>query len=103
MSYGSEKVSGIIPAVEVPETQEAQYISNFRLVSSFSSQSITVWLNSRPEAKKEYTTNKQATKTMGRATVNTHDPNEFLRRTRRDELATCEEKTFKGLRSTPNF
>ena len=49
----------------------------------------------RPEAAKEYTTNKQATKTMGRATVNTHDPNEFLRRTRRDELATCEEKTFK--------
>ena len=49
----------------------------------------------RPEAKKEYTTNKQATKTMGRATVNTHDPNEFLRRTKQNELASCEEKTFK--------
>ena len=34
MSYGSEKVSGIIPAVEVPETQEAQYISNFRFVKN---------------------------------------------------------------------
>lgn len=33
---------------------------------------------------------------MGRATVNTHDPNEFLRRTKRDELTTCEEsKSFK--------
>ena len=30
MSYGSEKVSGIIPAVEVPETKEARYTSNFR-------------------------------------------------------------------------
>ena len=50
----------------------------------------------RPEAKKEYKTNKQETKTMGRATVNTHDPNEFLRRTKRDELTTCEEsKSFK--------
>lgn len=30
MSYGSENVSGIIPAVEVPEAKEARYISNFR-------------------------------------------------------------------------
>ena len=39
----------------------------------------------RPQAKKEYTANKHCTKTMGLATVNTHEPTGFLKKQNRSQ------------------
>jgi len=82
MSYGQENVNGIIPAVEAEEVKETMYTSNFR-----------------PQAKKEYTANKHCTKTMGLATVNTHEPTGFLKKQNRsqsDQQQAGQSKTSDG-------